>query len=176
MRHLRRFMWFVAARMLAICAISAVLVAAFYLAMNITNIIILMSDGMEARSEFILGISDDYDRLGKFFTADCLASDAQLQYALMGAGDYTDYDVSKFSHSLNVRWLWNWPWEDASSAIAEDKVEGITGAVKSSRRQDVINSRGEEALNPPEWQSEIYRFSLTRIDGRWMIAGFMRDE
>lgn len=47
-------MWFIASRLLVFTVVVAVLILAFYLSMNAANIYILLSDGMELRTQVIL--------------------------------------------------------------------------------------------------------------------------
>lgn len=174
MKHLRRLLWFVTVRLFAVCLISALLVITFYLSMNITNIIVLLTDGMAARAQIVLGVSDDQARLEKFFSKEWLEKDVAVVGALTHTGEYEDYDVRGMDHRLSVQWIWTWPWSDTASARAEESVPAIDGKVKSSRRQDVIEQRGEEGQYPPEWNAALYHVELVRKDGRWIIGELRR--
>ncbi|MDR1570417.1 MAG: hypothetical protein LBS72_08025 [Oscillospiraceae bacterium] len=170
MKQLRRLLWFITVRLFALCVISALLVVTFYLSMNITNIVILLKDGMAARAQVVLGIDSDISRLEKFFTQECLQHDANTQRALVGSGDYKDYDIRGLDHRLSMEWIWSWPWEDTASAIVVESVPAIDGKVKTSLRSDVLEQRGEEGLTPPEWREVRYRVTLARLEGRWIIS------
>jgi len=178
MKYLRRFLWFLTVRMFGLCVVSALLIAAFYMSMNITNIVILLKDGMAARAQVILGVESDdaQEDLAKYFTEDCLLRDAPVQKALAGTGVYQDYDVTGLDHRLTVEWLWSWPWEDTASATIAESVPAIDGKIKSALRQDVLDLYGEERLSPPKWGNARIRVMLVRIDGRWKIASLTTSE
>ena len=54
MKYIRRFLSFVASRLVILSVVVALLILAFYLAMNTANIYILLNDGMTARASVIL--------------------------------------------------------------------------------------------------------------------------
>ncbi|MDR2657256.1 MAG: hypothetical protein LBB86_05470 [Oscillospiraceae bacterium] len=170
MKYLRRFLWFITVRLFGICVIGTTLVIAFYMSMNITNIIVLAKDGMSARAQVILGTEEDPSLLTKFFTADCLARDAAVGVALAGESRYADYDISGMDHRLKIEWMWTWPWDNTASAIAVESVPEIDGRVKSTRREAVIAAYGDSAVSPPDWDSTRYRITLIRDNGRWIMS------
>ncbi|MEG0146285.1 MAG: hypothetical protein RR739_09510, partial [Clostridia bacterium] len=81
MKYVRRFLWFIASRLLAFSIIVSILILGFYLAMNAANIYILLSDGMELRTQVIL-MREDTEELNNFFRTDFLSSDEALQIGL----------------------------------------------------------------------------------------------
>mgnify|MGYP000846365544 CR=1 FL=1 len=54
MKYLRRLLSFFASRLIAFTAVVALLILAFYLAMNTANIYVLLGDGMKLRASVIL--------------------------------------------------------------------------------------------------------------------------
>ncbi|MDR1598515.1 MAG: hypothetical protein LBS11_01325 [Oscillospiraceae bacterium] len=170
MRYLRRFLWFITVRLFGICVVGAILVVAFYMSMNTTNIIVLSKDGMAARARVILGTEEDPGILSKFFTVECLTRDARVGVALAGESPYEDYDIRGMDHRLNIEWMWTWPWDNTASATAVETMPLIDGRVKSARREAVVETRGEGAVNPPAWNPVRYRITLTRDEGRWIIT------
>jgi hypothetical protein len=170
MKYLRRFLWFVTVRLFGACVIGAILVVAFYTAMNITNITVLAKDGMLARAQVILGVEDDPNMLAKFFTLECLTRDARVGVALAGESPYADYDIRGMDHRLNFEWMWTWPWDNTASATAVERMPMIDGRVKSARREAVVETRGESAVTPPPWNPVRYRITFSRENGRWIIS------
>ncbi|MDR2504562.1 MAG: hypothetical protein LBD16_00500 [Oscillospiraceae bacterium] len=175
MRYLRRFLWFVTVRLFGVVLVGALLVAVFYLAMNITNIMILLSDGMTERARVITRIETDDTLLRKFFTDDSIASDLDLSLALTDSGIYGNYDVSAIDVREDIQWVWTWPWDSSASATVSESMESIDGSINAGKRDAVIAQYGEGAVNLPEWQNVTYKVTLTRIDGRWIISGIMKE-
>ena len=53
MKYLRRFLWYVATRLLVVCCVLGILTTAFYFAMNASNIYIILKDSMAKRAQEI---------------------------------------------------------------------------------------------------------------------------
>jgi hypothetical protein len=170
MRYLRRFLWFITVRLFGLCVIGAALVIAFYMAMNITNIIILTSDGMASRARVIVGTEEDPAILAKFFTTDCLTRESEVGRALAGESPYADYDIRGMDHRVSIDWMWTWPWDYTASAVARETVTSIDGKVKPAKRDALVAANGDGAVNPPAWASRRYSVSLLRDNGRWIIS------
>ena len=83
MRILRRFLSFIASRIFFLTVLSALLIMAFYLAMNTANIWVLLDDGLDARAGVVL-MGEDEDILEKYFRTEFIAQDPVLQ---VGMGD-----------------------------------------------------------------------------------------
>ena len=47
MLYFRRLTWFIAGRMLLICALVGMLVCGFFMALNAANIYVVLNDGMQ---------------------------------------------------------------------------------------------------------------------------------
>ena len=63
MKYLRRGIWYLASRLLVICLVFGLIITVFYYAMNLTNIQIIVKDGMAGRAKYIMGISTDRNLL-----------------------------------------------------------------------------------------------------------------
>lgn len=166
MKHIRRFFSFVASRLLIFSIVSALLILAFYLAMNTANIYLLLNDGMTARASVIL-TRKDADELVNFFTNDFLLSDETLNIGLSSVSPYIDYNITDFKYSLSLEWVWAWPWENSATATIVERVPRITGKVVESR-QSLVKS-GALSATPPSWYGGRYTVKLVRQDGRWKI-------
>ena len=166
MKHIRRFFSFVASRLLIFTIVSAMLILAFYLAMNTANIYLLLNDGMTARASVIL-TRKDADELVNFFTNDFLLSDETLNIGLSSVSPYIDYNITDFKYSLSLEWVWAWPWENSATATIVERVPRITGKVVESR-QSLVKS-GALSATPPSWYGGRYTVKLVRQDGRWKI-------
>ena len=160
-------------RLFGVAVIGALLVVVFYLAMNITNIVILLNDGMAERARVVTGISTDDSLLNKFFTEECLISDYEVQLGLAKSGIYKDYEIRSIDYRLSIEWIWSWPWDSMANATAAESIPSIDGRIMTARRDAVVAERGEEAANVPPWRNTRYKITLARIDGRWIISGLL---
>ena len=50
MQYLRRLVWYIASRLLVITLVLGLMVTGFYYAMNVTNINVVLKDGMARRA------------------------------------------------------------------------------------------------------------------------------
>ena len=54
MRSLRRFVWFIASRLLIVLLVLGILTITLYYAMNATGIYVIIKDGMAKRAQVIM--------------------------------------------------------------------------------------------------------------------------
>ena len=125
-KYVRRFMWFIASRLLVFTVVVAVLILAFYLSMNAANIYILLSDGMELRTQVILTREGGED-LHNFFRDDFLYADEALNVGYSDESPYANYDITSFESDVTLEWVWSWPWEDTAQATIVYRVPEIKG-------------------------------------------------
>lgn len=168
MKYLRRFVWYLATRLMLICALLALMTVAFYYSMNATNIYIVLKDGMAKRAQVIM-MGEEPQELYKYFQSSFLDRDEALVLAKQGNSPYQQYTVRGIDHRLEMEWMWCWPWEDTARADITERIPRIDGRVKSSSREAVLAAGGEQSLSPPRWQSAKYRAVLTRENGQWRI-------
>ena len=57
MKYLRRGIWYVAGRLLVICLVLGLMITVFYYTMNLSNIQIVLKDGMAGRAKYVMGVS-----------------------------------------------------------------------------------------------------------------------
>ena len=148
MKYIRRLLWFIASRMIILSACVAILICAFYMALNSGNIYILVTDGMAKRVEVAL-TREAANELNKYFSADFLNNDPVMQIAFSANSPYIDYNITDFDHVITLEWLWAWPWQDTAYCTITERVPSIEGSVISSRVTDV---RGD----PPAWRIRGY--------------------
>ena len=169
MKYIRRAVWFVANRLLVICLILGLIMTVFYYAMNLSNIQIILKDGMANRAKVIMGVSSDAEELKRYFQQTWLDSDSALTSALRGASPYADYNVRGIDHRLNMDFFWIWPWDNSVRVTIEERIPRIDGRVKGLKADEVIAQRGDGAVYPPEWPDARYRVLLVREGGQWKI-------
>ncbi len=169
MKYLRRIVWFIAARLLAACLLLGLLMTVFYYAMNVSNIQIILKDGMANRAKVIMGVSSDADELNRYFQQTCLDSDTVLAAALRGNSDYADYNVRGIDHRLEMSFFWIWPWDTTVRVTITERIPRIDGRVKGLKADEAIAQRGAGAVYPPAWPEARYRALLVREGGQWKI-------
>lgn len=173
MKYIRRFMWFLSSRLVIFTLIVGILVLVFYTCLNISNIYILLSDGMKARAQVML-TREDPEQLNNYFRAEFLTGDEALNLALGPSSPYVDYEITDFEYKLSIESVWCWPWQDTASATIVERIPKITGQVVSSRSEAVED--GSLPSTPPTWQGGRYEITLYRSNGQWKVAGMRQTQ
>ena len=169
MKYLRRIVWFFANRLLVLCVILGLIMTVFYYAMNLSNIQIVLKDGMANRAKYIMGMENSRKELGKYFLTTCLENDAEVLAADEGSSPYRDYNVRGIDHRLEMGFLWVWPWDNSARLTIRERIPRIDGRVKGTKADEAIARNGADALYPPAWEDAEYRVLLTRENGQWKI-------
>ncbi len=170
MKYLRRLMWFLASRLFIICLVAGLCVVSFYYAMNLTNMQIIIKDGMARRAQYVMGI-EEADELGKYFQTAFLQTDATLLTMQNGSSPYQNYNVRGIDHRIQMGFVWVWPWDEACRVEVIESIPRIDGRVKADRAEAIVETYGANAVYPPSWQSARYRVTLSRENGQWKIRG-----
>ncbi len=168
MKYVRRFVWWLASRLLVLTVVLGLLVITFYYAMNLTNIQILLKDGMARRAQVVMGM-EDMSELDKYFQTGFIERDAVLATVAQGTSPYQDYNVRGIDHRLEMGFTWIWPWDTSARVEITERIPRIDGRAKGSRAEELVARYGENAVYPPTWQSARYRAVLSRENGQWKI-------
>ena len=174
MKYLRRGVWYVASRLFLLCLILGIAITVFYYAMNLSNIQIILKDGMAARAKVIMGIEENTEILNRYFQSAYLTSDEELLAAANGSSPYADYNVRGIDHRLNMGFLWTWPWNNSVRLTIAEKIPRIDGRVKGTRADEVIARKGASGVYPPAWPEVQYRVNMIRENGQWKIRTLTR--
>lgn len=166
MKYLRRFVWYLASRLLLICVVLGLMVVAFYYAMNMANIYVVLKDGMAYRAQVVMMEADESE-LTKYFMPSFLEQDQVLLATKQGNSPYKDYNVRGIDHRLEMEWMWCWPWEDTARATVTERIPGIDGKMKSGVKDAAAAAGVTDSV--PRWQSTQYSVLLTRENGQWRI-------
>lgn len=154
---------YIAVRLLVLAVILGVLFAAFLSSMNTTNVWLLLTDGMKKRADVIL-LQQDVSTMSKYFTTRFIDTDSydQLQQ------EYDNYSISNYGYKLNVKSFFVWPWETTTTAIVQEAVYSIDGALDTAKlsKDEAIRLN---KLNPPDWVNAVYRARLINENGTWRI-------
>ncbi len=169
MKYLRRVVWFFANRLLALFLILGLIMTVFYYTMNLSNVQIILKDGMANRAKYIMGMNSNRKELEKYFLAVCLENDSDLLAAANGESPYADYNIRGIDHRLEMSFLWVWPWDSTVRLNISERIPRIDGRVKGTKADEVIAREGANAVYPPAWQDAEYRVLLTRENGQWKI-------
>ena len=176
MKYLRRIVWFFAYRLLAVCLILGLVMTVFYYTMNLSNIQIVLKDGMANRAKYIMGMDNTRKELEKYFLAACLDNDQDILRTEEGNSPYRNYNVRGIDHRLEMGFLWVWPWDNSVRLVISEQVPRIDGRVKGSKADEVIAQEGADAVYPPAWQGTEYRVLLTRENSQWKIKTLLPEK
>lgn len=175
MKHLRRLIWHIASRLLIVTLVLGLLVTGFYYAMNMTNIYIVLKDGMARRAQVVM-MTEEVDELKKYFYDSFISRDAAVQTVINGTSPYQAYNVVGIDHRLEMGFTWVWPWDTTARVDIEERIPAIDGRVKGSVAENYIDQYGSEALYPPDWISARYRATLVKENGQWKILSIQTIE
>jgi len=167
-KRLRRFVWYLAARLLLITVLLGLLIVTFYYAMNATNIYIIVKDGMAKRAQTIM-MREDPKELNKYFQGGYLQRDENLLLAIDGKSPYVYYSVRGIDHRLEMTWMWCWPWENTARVEFSETIPRIDGRVNAKNVDAAKALYGEGYENPPKWQGARYVANLVKENNQWHI-------
>lgn len=168
MKYLRRMIWYIASRLLLICLVLGLVTVTFYYAMNLTNIYVVLKDGMARRAQVIM-MDEDPAELTKYFQQTFLDQDAALIAVAQGNSPYRDYNVRGIDHRLSIGFTWVWPWDTTARVEITERIPSIDGRAKGTTAEQLVAQGGSSALYPPSWQAARYRAVLTKENGQWHI-------
>lgn len=175
MKHLRRLIWHIASRLLIVTIVLGLLVTGFYYAMNMTNIYVVLKDGMARRAQVVM-MTEDVSELRKYFYDSFLNRDAAVQTVVNGTSPYQAYNIVGIDHRLEMGFTWVWPWDTTARVDITERIPAIDGRVKGSVAESYIDLYGNEALYPPDWISARYRATLVKENGQWKILSIQTIE
>ena len=175
MKHLRRFVWHIATRLMILTLVLAMLVVGFYYAMNMTNMYVVLKDGMARRAQVVMTLADR-EELDKFFYASFLQQDPAVQTVVSGTSPYQDYNMVGIDHRLEMGFTWVWPWDTTARVEIVERIPRIDGRIKGSVAEACIAQYGEDVIYPPDWISARYRATLVKENGQWKILNLQTIE
>jgi len=168
-KYLRRGIWYIATRLLVVCLILGIAITVFYYAMNLSNLQVILKDGMASRAKVIMGIDSDIDGLARYFQQAYLTTDEALISVRNGTSAYSNYNVRGIDHRMEMGFVWTWPWDTSIRLTITESIPRIDGRVKGTKADEVIAQHGAAAVYPPSWPDAQYRVNLVKENGQWKI-------
>ncbi len=172
MTKLRRFIWYLAGRLLLVIVLLGLFTVTFYYTMNATNVYIVLKDGMAKRAQVIM-MGEDASELNKFFQSSYLQRDENLLKAQAGQSPYIYYTVRGIDHRLQMTWMWCWPWETTVRVEFIERIPRIDGRVNRAYTETAKQLYGEGYLSPPRWQAGRYTATLVKENNQWHIKSIL---
>ena len=155
----RRSRWYLLRTMLSVALVIVLCLGAFVTAMHISNIYILVTEGLELRAEYVLE-GGEINTLTEYFSEEFVAKDPALY-----DNAYGDFDVTNFIYKLEIKKLFVLPWERNATVKVYEKMLSVSASPKEGAPEDA---------QFPEWPAALYNVKLTKIDGRWYIKDMLR--
>lgn len=152
----RRSIWYVLRTLVIVTGVVALCLAVFIEGMHVSNLYILVTEGMEARAEIIFKSGEPLE-LTTYFTEEFISNDAALY-----ADDYEGFTVASFDYRADVRGFFVLPWSQRATMIVEDQLAALNAAA---------NDDGGASSALPEWTPGRYQVIFTRVGSRWYISG-----
>ena len=143
MKYLRRLIWYFVIRLLILSLILGLMMTVFYYAMNLTNIQIVLKDGMAYRARYVMGIDSTRKEMEKYFATYSIENDDTVLQAEAGNSPYKDYNVRGLDHRIQMGYLWVWPWDNTAQVLIQEQIPRIDGRVKGIKHGVVF---GETAF------------------------------
>lgn len=153
----RRSIWYVLRTVLIVSLILGGAFVVFTEGMYISNMYIIVTEGMAARADVILNNGSDAD-LTQYFTNDFINSDQKLVKS-----PYADYAVDNFDYRYSIKGISVLPWAKTGSVTYIERIPIITASPIS-----------DEVTAPvPVWTPMLYKVNLVKEDGRWLISSLV---
>lgn len=153
----RRSIWYVLRALLIAAAVLLLALALFLSAMNVSNLYILTTEGMELRAKTILQHSSVLG-LTPYFTEAFISDDAPLYEGL-----YDGFTIKAYNYRIDIERMHVLPWGNTATFRVTERMLDV-----SATQTDT--SETAERLAPPVWVNARYDIVFTRTDGHWYIS------
>ena len=150
----RRSIWFVLRTLLIVSGIVALCLAVFAEGMHVSNLYILVTEGLEARAATILKGGEPLD-LTTYFTEQFIAADAALY-----EGTYAQFTVASYDYRIDIKSFFVLPWSAQATMVVDDGLAALNAAA---------NSEQEATPDLPIWTPGRYKVHFIKEGSRWYI-------
>ena len=155
---LLKFLWYLFSRLLIWGTAAALVVLAFFMAMDYMNVSTLAKDGMQVRAEVVKKDSDP-TTLSKVYSKGFLESDELLK-----SNKYSQYLVSDFDYNAQSNVVFVFPWQTSVTLRITEKVKNIKGSPVPGLDEAAVPEE------PPVWDNAVYDVALVRYEESWRIV------
>lgn len=151
----KRSIWYVLRALIITAAIVALCLGVFIEGLHVSNLYILVTEGMAKRAEAILtyGQNEAGVDLTPYFSQEYLNNDHELE-----SGKYADYTVSSYDYRVDVKSFFVLPWSRRANMTIDARLAAINAA-----------SNSDAAADMPEWEAGRYQVVFKREGSRWYI-------
>lgn len=153
----RRSIWYVLRALLVAAAVLALALGLFLTGLNVSNLYILATEGMELRASTILNNDSALD-LTQYFTEAFVNSDPALY-----AGAYAGFKISSYNYRIDIERISTLPWSDRAVFRVTERMLDV-----SATQADT--SETAEKLTLPRWTNARYDVVFQKVNGRWFIS------
>ena len=154
----RRSIWYLLRTMLSVALVIVLCLGVFVTAMHISNLYILVTEGLELRAEYVLQ-GGELTALTEYFTEDFVSKDPALYN---GADD--NFKVTNFIYKIEIKNLFVLPWHKNATVKVYEKLLSVSASP---------NEGAPEGITFPEWPAAVYNVKLTKAEGRWYISDML---
>lgn len=150
----RRSIWYVLRAVLIVSLLLGVAFAVFTEGMYISNMYIIVTEGMELRADAVLK-NGSASELSQYFTEDFLATDE-----LLNSGAYGSYAVDSYDYRYTIKGVSVMPWSKTGTVTYIERIPTIVGTPIS-----------DDVTQPlPRWTAMRYKIRLVKVEGSWLIS------
>lgn len=150
----RRSVWYILRLLLIITCAVTLCYLALVEAMYVSNVYIIVTEGMEMRADCILGNKTKQD-LREHFYDGWLTQDSALE-----GEEYDAYRIDSYDYRLGIEKLKVYPWSTKATLRVTERVVNI--------QAEAYND--DTTAPAPEWQSSRMEIELEKIESRWYIT------
>lgn len=155
---LLKFLWYLLSRLLIWGTAAALVVLAFFMAMDYMNVSTLAKDGMQVRAEVVIKGSDP-TTLSKVYSKGFLESDELLK-----SNKYSQYHVTDFDYNAQSNVVAVFPWQNSVTLRISEIVKNIEGSPVPGLDETAVPE------DPPAWDNAVYDVTLVRYEDSWRIV------
>jgi len=128
----------------------------FNMALRMTNLYILTTDGMRLRAECILQ-EGSLVELEEYFTPQWIEKDE-----LINNNPYLAYDITNYDQRIEVEKISVWPWSETATVTMVERMPSISGKAREEQAEG-------ETAELPQWVENRYLIRYLNRDGRWYV-------
>ncbi|MBQ3669069.1 MAG: hypothetical protein II920_07575 [Clostridia bacterium] len=182
MKYLRRAAVYLAKHAVIFTIVISLIIYTFYMAYNLSNAYIIVSEGMEKRASVVLTKTGS-DELDNYFTESFKSGDPTLAASKSGTDAFSKFDISSFDYDARISSLRWRPLKTVNVEDSKGQKTSYRGVITLTVTENVTNISGsvkreytsDEAGELPHWNSGRYNVTLVKVNGDWLIVALEQD-